>query len=94
MQPPKVKDQPWTYNVLYSFKGNPDGGYPAAGLAFGNGGRLYGTTLTGGDNQSHSGTVFELKPPGKRGGAWKENLLYSFTFYNDGGVEPMTVRGS
>jgi hypothetical protein len=55
----------------------------------GNGGRLYDTTLAGGRSQSHLGTVFELKPPVKRGGAWKETLLYSFTGGNDG-AEPIT----
>jgi hypothetical protein len=89
LQPPKVKGRPWTYTVLYSFKGDPDGGFPAAGLTFGNGGRFYGTTQFGGNSQSHLGTVFELKPPIERGGAWKESLLYSFGFDNDGGVEPM-----
>jgi hypothetical protein len=89
LQPPKVEGRPWTFKVLYSFKGDPDGGYPAAGLAFGNGGRLYGTTQFGGNCQSHLGTVFELIPPVKRGGAWKETLLYSFTGGNDG-REPKT----
>jgi hypothetical protein len=83
LQPPKVKGHPWTCTVLYSFKGGPDGGFPAAGLTFGNSGRLYGTTQFGGN----SGTVFELKPPFKQGGAWKESVLYNFTGGNDG-AEP------
>jgi len=45
--------------VLYSFKGQPDGQYPYAGLND-LGGSLYGTTLQGGP--SDAGTVFKFAP--------------------------------
>ena len=38
----------WTQTVLYTFTGVPDGREPHAGLIFGRGGALYGTTKWGG----------------------------------------------
>lgn len=55
--PPFGMNRPDT--VLYSFQGNPDGAYPAAGVIFGSDGALYGTTAYGGVDY---GTVFELAP--------------------------------
>ncbi|HTR26070.1 MAG TPA: choice-of-anchor tandem repeat GloVer-containing protein [Terriglobales bacterium] len=63
----------WCETVLYSFKSNPDGASPFAGLTFDSSGNLYGTTYGGG---SGTGTVYELSPNGK--GAWSESVLYSF----------------
>jgi hypothetical protein len=37
-----------------------DGGYPFAGLTFGSGGLLYGTTIT--DTRRGTGAVFSLTP--------------------------------
>src|ERR1022692_417265 len=81
----------WTKTVLYSFNGadgavpspNPVGA-PGASLAFGSNGTLYGTTETGGSNDSSGngavgGTVFELAPPATAGGLWTETVLYSFS---------------
>jgi hypothetical protein len=45
-------------SLLYSFKGQDDGGVPYAGLIMDSSGNLYGTTFKGGT--SHHGTVFEL----------------------------------
>src|SRR5689334_16499582 len=68
-----------TLTTLYSFKGNPDGGIPNAGVvrdAFGN---LYGTTAGGGSKHCYPGcgTVFMIDHSGK------ETLLHTF-FYQDG----------
>lgn len=55
----------WSYSVLYSFKGPPDGELPAASLVFDGRGNLYGTTQIGGTGyacQGHCGAVFELQP--------------------------------
>jgi uncharacterized repeat protein (TIGR03803 family) len=67
---------PWTQTVLYSFQGSPDGANPVASLTKGTGGVFYGTTSAGG--ATGNGTVFELTPPTKAGGAWTETVLYSF----------------
>ena len=67
--------RPGSYTVLYSFTGDPDGGFPAT-LMFDPKGNLFGTTLFGGT--SDSGTVFELASGGT------EKVLYSFTGGADG----------
>jgi uncharacterized repeat protein (TIGR03803 family) len=46
--------------VLHSFTGGDDGGTPFAGVIFGPGGRLYGTTAFGG--KTNAGVVFEIEP--------------------------------
>jgi hypothetical protein len=70
----------WTENVLHTFSGGPDGGYPQS-LTLDPAGNLYGTTWDGGDtscaNGQGCGVVFELAPTRKEG--WKETALYAFT---------------
>jgi uncharacterized repeat protein (TIGR03803 family) len=61
--------QAQTYNVLYKFKGNPDGANPPAGLIQDAMGNFYGITEGGG--VSNGGTVFKLSKTG-------ETVLYSF----------------
>jgi uncharacterized repeat protein (TIGR03803 family) len=56
--------------VLYSFKGQMDGGYPTTGLTAING-ALYGTTSIGG-SERNGGTLFEVS----RSGA--QRVLHSF----------------
>ncbi len=51
-----------TMSTLYSFTGDADGGYPAAGLVEAPDGALYGTTTLGGANGF--GTVFRLGSAG------------------------------
>jgi uncharacterized repeat protein (TIGR03803 family) len=75
--------QAQTYQVLYAFKGAPDGSGPAGGVIQDAQGNLYGTTASGGDgsscNQSAGcGTVFKLSTTGN------ESVLYSFTGGADG----------
>jgi hypothetical protein len=46
-------------------------------------GAIYGTTVAGGYGKGicdpgGCGMTFELKPPAKKGGAWKEKVLYRF----------------
>lgn len=68
--------------LLYSFTGGTDGGYPYAPLIRDADGNLYGTTLTGGDLSSCSGsgcgTVFKVDASDT------ETVLYSFSGYPDG----------
>lgn len=66
-----------TQTVLYSFQGSPaDGANPVTSLIKGSTGLFYGTTSAGGS--TGNGTIFELTPPAKKGGAWTETVLYSF----------------
>ncbi len=61
------------YNILYTFTGGSDGGYPYGGLVMDTQGNLYGTTTFGG--AYGQGTVFELS---NTGGVWTETVLHSF----------------
>lgn len=70
-----------TEQVLYTFPGGVDGGYPYAGLIADGKGNLYGTTSQGGAN--FAGAVFELTP--NTNGAWTEQVLYSFAGFNGTG---------
>ena len=66
------------FNVVYDFKGFPDGAFPLAGLTDVDG-VFYGTTSQGGSaNASGDGTVFKITPGGK------ETVVYSFIAGADG----------
>ena len=55
----------WTFGVLYTFSGAPDGASPAASLIFDGKGNIYSTTELGGTGQrcqGGCGTVFEVSP--------------------------------
>jgi len=62
-----------TEQVLYSFKGTPDGMNPDSSVVLHNN-NLYGTTLMGG--LYGAGTVFQLVPNGK--GGYTESVIYNF----------------
>jgi len=71
-----AQNPPPSLTTIYNFAGAGDGEHPEAPLVIGEGGVLYGTTWGGG---AHGfGTVFSLNPPVSPGGAWTENVLYSF----------------
>jgi hypothetical protein len=80
----------WTKNVLYSFTGGSDGGYPVAGLIFDKAAALYGTTLYGGSSGGIPGlgNVFKLMPPASGQIAWTETTLYSFKGLPSDGFYP------
>jgi hypothetical protein len=86
LSPPAKKDGQWTYSILYSFQGGKDGQYPVQNLTLDTAGNLYGATIYGGGFQGtcnapfylYCGTVFELRPPTKKSGQWKEKVLYRF----------------
>jgi uncharacterized repeat protein (TIGR03803 family) len=73
--------QTYTYGVLYSFKGSPDGAFPVGGLNAR--GTLYATTFYGGDY--NYGTVVKLDRTGK------ETVLYSFTGTKGDGAYPFAA---
>jgi uncharacterized repeat protein (TIGR03803 family) len=91
LAPPSTKGQPWTPTILYSFKNQTDGGFPAAGLISDSSGALYGTTADSGD--LGVGTVFKLTPPSKSGKPWTESVLYTFGLSGapDDGDQPMAA---
>lgn len=68
--------------VLYSFRGNPDGSFPAGGLVRDKLGNLYGTTSEGG--AYGYGMVFRIT--GK-----KETVLYNFKGVPDGAYPTGTL---
>jgi uncharacterized repeat protein (TIGR03803 family) len=71
--------QDWTETTLYEFSGQPDGGNPVGGVAFGSAGNLYGTTVHGGVYDG--GALFELSPAGS---GWTETVLHSLGNLPDG----------
>ncbi len=81
------QDGTWTENVIYSFKGGADGGYPNAGVIFDSAGSLYGTTvLSGACNPYCGGTVYRLTP--SQGGGWSKTTLFTFPGGGNGQLFP------
>jgi hypothetical protein len=87
LAPPANQGGAWKETVLHVFQGNSkrDGSVPAGGLVMDSQGTLYGTTAYGGTGncvligiKAGCGMVFELSPPLRKGGSWKETVLYSF----------------
>jgi uncharacterized repeat protein (TIGR03803 family) len=74
----------WNEKVLYSFQGGADAGsVPAGGVAFDKQGNLYVATTDGGPPScapigGACGTVYQLSPPAKKGGAWAATLIRMF----------------
>jgi hypothetical protein len=94
LSPPKTKGGKWTEKVLHSFAGGTDGANPNGGLVVDGKGNVYGTTYIGGYNCPHNsnqgcGTVFELKPPTKKGGTWAEKIIHRFNPANSYEGSPM-----
>jgi uncharacterized repeat protein (TIGR03803 family) len=79
------KSSNWLLNPLYTFSGS-DGSTPWSGAVMGSDGTLYGTTYTGGPN--NSGVAYSLKPAAPPCETalcpWTETVLYSFTGGSDG----------
>lgn len=72
-------------SVLHVFQSGTNDGYePAGGVVLDAQGNLYGATSFGGNGGTNCfggscGTVYQLVPSAKAGGAWTENMLYNFT---------------
>ena len=73
----------YTFQVLYQFVGQGDGGAPEATMAIDPAGNLFGTAVQGGG--AGAGVAFELSPGN---GGWSETVLHSFC------AEPACVDGS
>jgi uncharacterized repeat protein (TIGR03803 family) len=80
-----VKGGAWTENILYGFDPNyiGDGVLPTGGLVVDTNRNLYGTTATG-QGANEPGNIFELSPPAKLGGHWKETNIYTFSGFGNG----------
>jgi uncharacterized repeat protein (TIGR03803 family) len=76
------KNDKFTYIVLHSFKGNPDGSTPwtGSGVTMDSKGDLFGATRYGG-TQSAQGTVYELK---LTNGHYNERMLWDLGATGDG----------
>ncbi len=81
----------WVLNTLVRFAGS-NGCFPFAGVVFGPGGALYGTTIEGASGANCSGgngLVYSLRPQSNpcRSSlcSWTETLMYQFTGGSDGG---------
>ena len=70
--------------VIHKFGGGPGGKLPIAGVIF-HGGKIYGTTTTGGTRKGF-GTVFRMTPKNAAKTAWKFDVLYAFKGGTDGGT--------
>lgn len=71
----------WNFNSVYQFQGLDDGSNPnpQSPLVFDAQGNFYGTGSGGGP--SNYGVIYKFTPSGD---SWTENILYSFTGFNDG----------
>jgi uncharacterized repeat protein (TIGR03803 family) len=89
LTPPESQGGPWTYAVLGSVSGAPDGG-----VVIGAGGVLYGTGGYGGTY--NEGTAFSVVPPSSPGGRWTTTTLYSFMWGTDGALpqSSLVIGGS
>jgi hypothetical protein len=81
LAPPSTKSGRWKETILYTFTQDAYG--PKGALIFDTGGNLYGAAEYG-NNGSRYGSVFRLRPPNTKGGAWNFGVLYGFTGSPDG----------
>jgi uncharacterized repeat protein (TIGR03803 family) len=83
--------QAQTLQVLYTFKGGPDGGNPSDGLIQDSSGNLFGTTRRGGlkdcVRSNYCGTVFKVDTSGK------EHVIYRFKGLSHGGDGQQPLSG-
>jgi len=75
----KPSGSKWTESIIWNFTGNDDGGNPYNGVTLDGAGKIFGTTLAGGVN--NSGSVFELT---RSGHAWTETTVHDFYGSADG----------
>jgi len=87
---PVAASPSWREDTLLAFTGGngegPGGVGPDCTVFIGPSGVLYGTATAGGANDV--GVVFRLVPSSTQGGAWTEQVLYSFGGYAGDGTSP------
>jgi hypothetical protein len=79
--------------TIYNFENGPNGSNPVAGVTLDAGGNLWGAASSGGNPEcglggGDCGTVYELKPPSVKGGAWTETTIYTFGTASDDASAP------
>jgi uncharacterized repeat protein (TIGR03803 family) len=72
----------WTEKILYSFKGEGDGGNPPFGLVADQNGNLYGVSP---EFPPQRGNVFEFSH--KLPDNWTKKTIFQFPFFHDGGPD-------
>ncbi len=95
LAPPKIKGQPWSFQILYDF-GTGDKGNLRSSFSplIWNGNALYGVASGGaqGCDDVGCGSVFRLTPPGSGNGLWTEKTLIKFAG-GAGSGEPNWIAG-
>lgn len=76
LTPPSGGRSAWSLTTLHTYTRDVDGGCPLGDVLLDSTGDLIGTTCYGGPYGY--GTVFELSPPSKPGGAWTQTVLFGF----------------
>lgn len=85
VDPPAVPGGPWTFNTIHYFLGPPaDGRTAKSNVTVDAQGNVFGVTQNGGTFDF--GIVYELVAPTSPGGAYIENILYTFTGKADGSM--------
>jgi hypothetical protein len=94
LTPPSDPAGPWTFSVIYEFKGNKDGCCQYSTLAIDAAGNLYGATEFG--VGEYYGGVFQLSPPAGLRKRWKFSILYEFQNQADGQypITPLVIDKS
>ncbi|HEX8816683.1 MAG TPA: choice-of-anchor tandem repeat GloVer-containing protein [Terriglobales bacterium] len=76
---------PWKKTILYNFQDEGDGALPV-GLTIDGKGNLFGVNITGSKPAgAEFGVVFEVSPPTRTGGKWKEQSVYNFQAFEVNG---------
>jgi uncharacterized repeat protein (TIGR03803 family) len=74
----------WTQNLIHTFSGGSDGGFPYGRLTVDQSGNIYGTAEEGGT--TNRGVVFEFSP--STGNTYTEKILHNFSAGGNDGWEP------
>jgi hypothetical protein len=82
LTPPSQSGGSWTEQVLHTFVGGYDSGWPSGTLAMDGHGALYGTTSYRQAGSTSWGTVFKLTPT--KSGVWDIAILHRFDGSSDG----------
>jgi uncharacterized repeat protein (TIGR03803 family) len=77
LTPPATPGGSLSEQVLYSFTGQSDGGYPTARLLISSSGVLFGTSNDNAQSSYDYSTIFALIPPAAAGGAWTHKTVHA-----------------